>query len=48
MSGQPERLCVCGHPAVHHQHYRRGSDCSECDCPHYRRRDSLWRRLSRR
>ena len=30
-------LCRCGHPYVAHQHYRSGSECSQCpDCRHFR------------
>lgn len=28
--------CTCGHGRFAHEHYRTGSDCSECDCPKYR------------
>ncbi|GAA0290246.1 hypothetical protein [Kineococcus aurantiacus] len=45
MRASPASSCVCGHPADSHRHYRRGSDCSLCDCPRLRRRDSFWRRL---
>lgn len=26
------RPCRCGHNKDEHQHYRRGTDCSGCDC----------------
>jgi hypothetical protein len=26
------RPCRCGHSKDEHQHYRRGTDCSGCDC----------------
>jgi hypothetical protein len=34
-----ERLprCRCGHGKSAHSHYRRGTDCSLCDCPRFRR-----------
>jgi hypothetical protein len=25
----------CGHPGEAHQHYRGGTDCGRCECPHY-------------
>ena len=25
--------CACGHPMSAHTHYRKGTDCSLCDCP---------------
>jgi hypothetical protein len=32
------RTCSgCGHGKTAHEHYRRGTDCSLCDCPRYRR-----------
>ena len=30
------QLCRCGHPQHTHQHFRRGSDCSQCDCARFR------------
>lgn len=27
--------CRCGHTLDVHQHYRDGSDCSQCECRHY-------------
>jgi len=27
--------CRCGDSYESHQHYRVGSDCSRCQCPHY-------------
>jgi hypothetical protein len=38
--------CGCGHGRQAHQHYRRGTDCSLCDCARYGR--SLLARLLRR
>lgn len=35
----PATLCVCGHEAAAHEHYRRGDDCGACGpeiCGHYR------------
>jgi hypothetical protein len=29
------RRCGCGHDRGAHRHYRRGSDCSLCDCPRW-------------
>lgn len=29
--------CTCGHPHQAHQHYRPGTDCSQCLCPAYGR-----------
>ncbi len=30
-------VCRCGHAYIAHQHYRSGSECSQClDCPRYR------------
>src|ERR1035441_9883706 len=26
------RVCQCGHDREDHRHYRRGSECSLCDC----------------
>ena len=31
-------LCRCGHDRQAHEHYRRGADCSLCECPRYQRR----------
>ena len=40
--------CRCGHAPAAHEHYRQGSDCSQCDvCPRYRPASRLrlwWRR----
>ena len=30
------RPCMCGHRHVYHQHYRPGTDCTECSCPTFR------------
>jgi hypothetical protein len=27
--------CHCGHRRDFHQHYRAGTDCSQCPCTHY-------------
>jgi heterodisulfide reductase subunit C len=42
-------VCLCGHAADAHRHYRPGSDCALCDgsCPRYRP-DTRPRRLARR
>jgi hypothetical protein len=32
----PEKYCLCGHVSEAHEHYRRGTDCSLCDCSRYR------------
>lgn len=29
-------LCRCGHERHPHEHLRRGSNCSRCDCPRWR------------
>jgi hypothetical protein len=37
-------MCVCGHAAAAHEHYRRGSDCAFCgpgSCGHFRSGDGL-------
>ena len=31
------RVCGCGHAKDAHEHYRRGTDCSACDCARFRR-----------
>ena len=31
------RLCVCGHEADTHEHYRGGNDCGVCGCRYFRR-----------
>lgn len=31
----------CGHPFGAHQHYRQGTDCSQCGCPRFRRKREL-------
>jgi len=28
--------CRCGHDREAHEHYRRGSDCCQCDCQRWR------------
>ncbi|MFR9805593.1 hypothetical protein ACL02T_25405 [Pseudonocardia sp. RS010] len=38
----PAGVCVCGHEAEAHEHYRRGDDCGACGasvCGHYRPAD---------
>ncbi len=38
--------CRCGHDREAHEHYRRGSDCCQCDC---RRWSSVaWQKARRR
>lgn len=41
MKGLLRRLaalpCCCGCARAAHQHYRKGSDCTLCRCPRYRR-----------
>lgn len=38
--------CRCGHPYVAHQHYRSGSECSQCpDCPRYRSASGIIKRI---
>jgi hypothetical protein len=32
------KACRCGHVALAHEHYRRGTDCAVCECRKYRRR----------
>lgn len=32
------RPCCCGHEKAAHEHYRRGTDCSGCDCQRFRGR----------
>lgn len=39
------KLCKCQHEAAAHAHYRRGTDCSSCDCTRLR---LTWRELFRR
>ena len=34
-NGVSERLCMCGHGEKAHLHYRRGTECALCDCPHW-------------
>ena len=29
-------LCRCGHERHPHEHLRRGTNCSRCDCPRWR------------
>lgn len=41
----PVARCTCGHPRGAHEHYRRGCECSACDCPRYRRWPELLREL---
>ena len=31
----PAITCRCGHDRSNHQHFRRGSDCSSCDCTRF-------------
>jgi len=33
------KACRCGHVALAHEHYRRGTDCSACECAKFRRRE---------
>jgi hypothetical protein len=28
--------CRCGHARLAHAHYRRGSNCAQCDCRRFR------------
>jgi len=45
-----EKLCVCGHDEDAHQHYRRGSDCTQCvagRCNRYRPATWLRRLIAR-
>src|SRR4051812_5929400 len=35
------RPCRCGHEKDAHEHYRRGTDCSGCDCTRFRGRSVL-------
>jgi len=34
--GSGPRDCTCGHAALAHEHYRRGTDCALCTCPKFR------------
>lgn len=54
-----EQPCVCGHQGRAHQHYRSGSDCSQCipgDCGYFRKSVNwrttaytlLWSHLARK
>ncbi|GAA4556670.1 hypothetical protein [Pseudonocardia xishanensis] len=39
----PPALCLCGHVAEAHEHYRAGDDCGACGaevCSHYRAADA--------
>lgn len=31
------KACRCGHVVLAHEHYRRGTDCSVCECEKYSR-----------
>lgn len=42
------RACRCGHDKDTHTHYRRGTDCSGCDCVSYQGRFSLTVRVRTR
>ena len=45
MSSSP--MCVCGHAADLHEHYRKGADCAECGsavCAKYRKNRAFRRR----
>ena len=43
MLGLRRPICRCGDPFKSHQHYRKGADCSFCQCQRYEpaRSDSL-------
>ena len=30
-----KQLCACGHAKKAHLHYRRGTECTLCDCPRW-------------
>lgn len=30
-------MCECGHEADAHEHYRKGTECVECECQQFRR-----------
>ena len=36
-----KQLCACGHVKKAHLHYRRGTECALCDCPHWSGRGPL-------
>lgn len=41
-------VCLCGHVAELHRHYRASTDCAICGrqgCPTYRDRPPLWNRF---
>ena len=35
-AGVAPKSCQCGHIAFAHEHYRRGTDCSLCECVRYK------------
>lgn len=33
------KACRCGHVALAHEHYRRGTDCAVCECTKFKRNE---------
>jgi hypothetical protein len=40
--------CSCGYERDAHRHYRQGTDCALCECPHWSPPNPVYRLLRRR